>query len=129
MTMRDYRQQTAQATTWRRAHQVLIENPLPGAGTPIIRFMEQDVVQVGERQIATPLPGMPGGIGVAFDPQREFPLLNPQTGEQVGTMTHAQLYAALYSVYMQAAQERDAIEAGGAQSILQPANASASSGH
>jgi hypothetical protein len=48
----------------------------------------------------------------AFDPVAGlFPLVNPETGEPLGqTMTHAQLYVALHSLYMHLAQERDAAQ-------------------
>ena len=43
------------------------------------------------------------------DPAVTFPLLDPSTGNPVGpTLTHGQVYATLWSLYMALAAERDA---------------------
>lgn len=109
-TPRDYREQTTEAKTWRRASSVLITNPAPGMGAPAISFHEEDAVLVGARTITTPASGAgPGGLRAAFDPDGSFPLLNPATGEPLGSdMGHMQLYVALHSLYMHLASARDA---------------------
>jgi hypothetical protein len=49
-----------------------------------------------------------GQIFGRFNPENgSFPLLNPETGEAVGTMSHAELYVALYSLYLSLATDRD----------------------
>lgn len=40
-----------------------------------------------------------------------FPLLDPDTGAQLGTATCAQVYRMLHSLYMHSAAERDALAA------------------
>jgi hypothetical protein len=109
--MPDYRQTTGQATTWLRAHSITISNPLAGQGQggPTITFSEQEVLQMGERVIVTPSNTGPDWPKLAFDPAASITLLNPETGAPTGgTMSHTQLYTAIYSLYMQAAAERDA---------------------
>lgn len=110
--MPDYREQAAQAVTWRRASCVTIRNPLRGQGVPRIGFEEQDAIRVGERVIAHHVMGGPEGLSAEFDPAAAFPLLDPLTGEASGQqMTHQQFYVAVHSLYMHLAAARDAAEA------------------
>lgn len=109
--MPDYRQTTGQATTWLRAHSITIDNPLAGQGQggPTITFSEQEVLQMGDRVIVTPSNTGPNWPKLAFSPSASIALLDPATGEPTGgVMTHVQLYEAIFSLYMQAAAERDA---------------------
>ena len=96
--MPDYKESDVAGKSWRRCYRVLAENPL--GGTPAINYAQQDVVQIGDGEhitrdagllIATLTPGTAG---------KTFPLLNPATGETVGTMTEAQLFAALHSHFL-----------------------------
>ena len=49
-----------------------------------------------------------GALTVEFDPAREIALRDPQTGKPTGAvMTYAEVYAVLYSAYLDAALERD----------------------
>lgn len=99
----NYREETLTATAWRRCHDVTMSNPL--GGPQLVRFFEQEVAKVGERTIVTPS----GYIEKHFDPTGQFPLLDPATGLPSGqVMSHAALYLALFSLYMQVATERDA---------------------
>lgn len=103
MTTVNYRQSTATATAWRRCNAVALDNPLEGTRT--VRFFEQDVAALGARVMATPA----GFIEKPYDPAGVFPLLDPETAAPTGqAMTHAALYQALFSLYMQTAAERDA---------------------
>lgn len=110
--MPDYRESTAPATTWRRAHRVEIYNPLPGMGVPFVEFREEDAIKVAERTITTPAPNA-SPLLKRFDPAAgSFALRNPTTGELTGqTMSHAELYAILHSLYIHEALERDARDA------------------
>lgn len=101
--MPDYKQTTLTGTEWQRCHTVTIDNPLDGA--PAIFFGEESVASVGSRIIKQNVPG----CRKPFSAAESFPLLDPSTNEPTGqTMTHGELYVALYSLYMQTAIERDA---------------------
>lgn len=105
--MPDYRQANGQANSWRRAREVHIKNPR--GGTPMVSFVEEDVVQFGNQEARVPV--LPAG-GVAhgyFEPGGVIQMRDPQTGELTGTtVTHAELYAIMHSLYIQLALERDA---------------------
>ncbi len=119
--MPDYRESTAPATTWRRAHRVEIYNPMPGQGVPFVEFREEDAIKVGERIITTPAPNA-SSLLKRFDPVAgAFPLRDPKTGALTGaTMTHGELYAILHSLYIHEALERDARDAAAAAAPATP---------
>ncbi len=99
----NYREQQTTGTTWRRCHEVTLFNPL--GGPQFARFSEQDASAVGSKTLTTNA----GYLDRPFDPAGEFPLLDPATGLPSGqVMSHAALYLALFSLYMQVATERDA---------------------
>lgn len=103
--MQNYQQTTVAGESWTRCHTVTIHNPL--AGVPAIAFSEERVTLLdGET-----LHRWTDTLRKDFDMAGSFPLLDPATNATTGaTMTHAQLYVALYSLYMQTAAERDAQE-------------------
>lgn len=106
--MPDYKQTTINGTSWQRAWRVECENPLQGQRK--ITFHEEQVLNAGNQQIRTPV----GSVSVQFDLQNAlttFPLLDPDTGAQLGTATYAQVYRMLHSLYMHSAAERDALAA------------------
>lgn len=102
--MADYKETTTLAKEWQRCRTVTISNPL--GGTPVISFEEERLIQMSDgvaRRAAA-------GCGRKFNPTGTFPLLDPFTNEPIGpSMTHAELYVALYSLYMQTAVERDTL--------------------
>lgn len=101
-----YRQEAAAATKWRRGSGVIIFNPL-GAPASIF-FQEEDVVQLPGSTLITKVDN-DGLMNQQFVAGGTFPVRNPETGELTGqTATHEQLYALLYSLYMQTALARDA---------------------
>lgn len=103
--MPDYKQTTINGTTWQRAWRVECENPLQGQRK--ITFHEEQVLNAGNQQIRTPA----GSVSVQFDllnALTTFPLLDPDTGAQVGTATYAQVYRMLHSLYIHTAAQRDA---------------------
>lgn len=98
----NYREQTETGTSWRRCHEVHIYNPLNGGKR--MRMDEQDVVTFNGKTADMNA----GYIAKDFDPTAAIQLLNPDTGLPTGeVMTHAELYRALFSLYMQCATERD----------------------
>jgi hypothetical protein len=102
--MADYNETNLTGKSWQRCNQVMIGNPR--SGVPMVRLSEEVIANVGEREFAESLPG----IQFEFDPSIVIHLRNPQTGELIegATMTGTQVYIALYSLYIQKAQERDA---------------------
>lgn len=49
-----------------------------------------------------------GNLPVTYDPSATFPLLNPTTGEPTTTtLTHADFYSIMYSLYVHVATLRD----------------------
>lgn len=103
--MPDYKQTTINGTSWQRAWRVECENPLQGQRQ--ITFHEETVANIGDSVMRTPA----GSCSLPFDESNagtEFDLLNPDTGGVIGTSTYAQAYVLLHSLYMHAAQLRDA---------------------
>lgn len=103
--MPNYNESQVAGTAWQRCHTVTVRNPL--GGVPVIEFAEERVIAIDGDDIKQ----WCQGCGKAFDMAGTFPLLDPATNATTGaTMTHAQLYVAIYSLYMQTAAERDAQE-------------------
>lgn len=101
--MPDYQQTTGTADAWKRCFRVIIDNPL--AATPRIRFFEEDVIAVGSKTVKSET----GSVEATFDPAAMLMLRDPATGELTGAYTtQGNLYAELYSLYMQVALARDA---------------------
>jgi hypothetical protein len=110
----NYQETTVSGTSWTRCRAVTITNPLPGRGPvqaitgieegPTAFFQEEKVVSNDGSQTTVDT----GSCRKAFYPAATIPMLNPETGEATGaTVTHAELYAILFSLYMQTAVERD----------------------
>lgn len=112
--MPNYRETSLTGTSWVRCRAVTITNPLTGTGElnlhtqsiegPTAYFQEEKVVVMDGGQMRQDV----GACQQAFLPDGEIALRNPDTGELTGTTaTHAQLYAILFSLYMQTALARD----------------------
>lgn len=102
--MADYKETNLAGKSWQRCPQVLISNPRKGA--PTVRFSEETVANLGEREFVESLPG----IVFEFDPAVVIQLRNPETGDIIpgATVTGAEIYVAIWSFYIQKATERDA---------------------
>lgn len=101
--MANYQESTATATSWIRCRSVSIENPI--GGTPSASFVEHKVVQLGGHTVEQ----FVGILPSTFNPTASIPLRDPETGGLTGdSVTQAHLYQILYSLYMQAALDRDA---------------------
>ena len=100
--MSKYNQQTVTGEEYTRCNTITIVNPLNK--TPSISFNEEKVTILSDRTIENPV----GNITIAFNPTKEIQLLNPETGEPLGkSITHLDLYVALYSAYIAEAMARD----------------------
>ena len=102
--MPDYNESTITGHAWQRCSQIVIDNAR--GITPVVRFDEEQVIAldgVGEAKKTL------GTLAVEFDPAVEIPLRDPQSGELTGdVMTFGEVYAVLYSAYIDAALKRDA---------------------
>lgn len=112
----NYRESNITGSTWVRCRAVTITNPhesqlvAPGPLStgvqPTAYFQEEQVVTLPNNQVI--LRDL-GSCQKAFSPSAVIPLLDPTTGLPTGTtVTHGELYAILYSLYIQTATERDA---------------------
>lgn len=98
-----YTESTVTGHAWRRCHQIVIDNRR--GGVPTVRFDEETVVALdGSAEVRSPA----GMVTIDFDPARQIPLRDPQSGALTGgVMSYAEAYAVLYSAYLDAALERD----------------------
>lgn len=101
--MSNYKEVAVTGTKWQRCNSVTINNPL--GAIPTVSMGEQIMAVVDGDTFAQTAQG----LNFAFDPGEVIALRNPATNELVGsTMTGLDVYVALYSLYIQKAQERDA---------------------
>ena len=102
----NYKESGVAGSEYTRCSQITIYNPL--GGTPAAEFAEERVTLLAGRKIAENAEC----VRVPFDPAEEIALINPETGEPLGSsVTHAQLYVILFSLYLAKAQARDAANA------------------
>jgi hypothetical protein len=101
--MADYKEAGLTGTQWQRCKTVVINNPL--VGKKGVTFEEERVIALDGQSLRQPV----GGCSKPFGVDGSFPLLDPNDNMPLGqSMTHTELYVALYSLYMQTALERDA---------------------
>jgi hypothetical protein len=99
----NYNESSISGTAYTRCNQVVINNPK--GGVPSMAFLEERFIELGADSIARPV----GAINASFRADGVFQLIDPTTGEPTGTvMTHEQVYAVLYSLYISEALARDA---------------------
>lgn len=98
----NYNQNPISGKEYTRCAKVVAHNLL---GSPRrVELHEETVIATGEKSVAIPS----GVLDIWFQEDRVVPIINPETLEQTGqTMTQGEIYIALFSVYMQAAQLRD----------------------
>ena len=111
----NYKQTDVTGSSWVRCNTITIKNPLKtteriglGGINPIIKevyFQEEEVIVLSDdKTIITPS----GSISTPYIPENTISILDPTTGQATGaTITHADLYKILYSLYIQTAQARD----------------------
>lgn len=100
--MADYKQADLTGIEWQRCKTVTINNPLDGAKS--VSFQEERIISLGGQNLKQPV----DGCSKNFAADGSFPLLDPSTNLPLGaSMSHTELYVALYSLYMQTAAERD----------------------
>jgi len=104
--MANYKETTLAGASYIRANSVAVRN---GESNKSISFYEEKVINLEDGEI---IRKPSGEVSSAFTPENantEFQVLNPGTGEPIdgATMTYADVYAALYSLYLHLATERD----------------------
>lgn len=108
----DYKKSEIVGSKWHRFSTINISNPR--VGTPSVICTEQEVFTLADTEVIRDV----GSISFTFDPNTVFDVLNPLTGEAIGTGTGAQVYALVYSYVMHEAKLRD--DAAAAALILPP---------
>lgn len=107
--MSNYKQSAVTGESWVRAVRVVLENPLGGGAAAT--FIEETVV-------STPAGNIMQAAGNVVEPftvdnaAEAFDVLNPETGEVVGSATYQDVYALLHSLYYHVAAKRDAAVGG-----------------
>lgn len=100
--MANYKESDVTGVVWQRCHTVQISNQLNQEKS--IFFQEEKVYNLDGDDMKKYV----DGCGKLFQSGQSFPILNIQDGSETGkTMTHDELYQALYSLYVQTATERD----------------------
>ena len=108
--MTDYNEQTVTGKSWQRCYVITVANPY--ASTPSIVFSEEVLTLLGDKSHRTSVLS----VSLNYDPEKTFDLYDPVTLELTGqTMTHHEMYLALFGAYMTTAKARDA-----AQDTLEP---------
>lgn len=105
----NYKETDVVGTTYTRAHEVTVRNPL--SGNKGICFAEEEVSMFGGKSMREHV----GAINEPFTSENqgsEFPLLNVETGLKTGELaSYADVYQILCSLYYFLAEKRDAEEA------------------
>lgn len=101
--MAKYKETTKTITQQQRCYRVVFE--LPYIGTPSVQFLEEMATDTGGVVVTAIVSGCDALLGAGG-----FKLRDPQTDAlQGGTMKNADLLAALYSLYRESANARDAL--------------------
>lgn len=103
--MPDYKESSVAGTQWQRCHGVYLQNTY--GQTPLITLREEQVTAIGDQTFFKDM----GQMQFPFEQGATIPLLNPLTGQPTGgTITMGEVYAIMWSLYMQKAAERDAAQ-------------------
>ncbi len=105
--MADYKESLISGKKWQRCNRIQIENPYNGS--KYINMVEEEIADIGDGiMVNTPK----GNIIEPFaDPAAVVNLINPETGESLGsTVTYQDIYVILHSLYIQLATQRDAAQ-------------------
>lgn len=102
-----YKRQNAEVSTYLRANKIVMNNPL--SGIPDIHIYEERVLDMAGEVSTRPVTI----FSKPFSPTNaatEFALLDPETFSPTGqTVTYADVYAIIASLYMSLAHERDVL--------------------
>jgi len=108
--MPNYNETAVTGESYQRTNRIIIDNPYQAA--PRIIFEEERIINLGDEVVKKPVTA----LQVAFDETEVINVMNPLTNELTGTtITMGEIYALIYSVYWQKAQERDSAATGGVE--------------
>lgn len=105
--MSNYQQTTIVGESWLRAKRIVIENPYNDANT--VKFVEEKVFQLGDKVLTE----QSDTLNILVDSEEKMleqvDIIDPSTGEPTGqTITFQEIYAILFSAYIEEAMKRDA---------------------
>lgn len=109
--MANYKETGLAGTSYVRANSVNIWND---ENNKNITFQEEQVITLADGEVIRKPAGQVFSNFTAENASTAFPLLNPETGEPLvdgAQMTYEGVYAALYSLYLHLATERDSANA------------------
>lgn len=122
--MANYKETNLAGTSYIRANGLSVKN---GETEKRIIFAEEKVINLDDGEVFKQSAGSVQSLFTPENANTEFQVLNPGNGEPIAgaTMTYADVYAALYSLYLHLATERDeyvaAQEAAEAEAEEEPA--------
>ncbi len=105
--MANYKEELISGQSWVRCRDIYISNPLQvsGATAPMVVFTEEKIAILADQKVTL---GVSTCSKVFESNSGLIEMRNPLTDELLGTtVSHAELYAILYSLYLQTAIERD----------------------
>ena len=102
--MADYQETTIPGTSYKRANEVFISNPLNGART--VRFSEELVINIFRKPQRVPQ-GVFDVILTDANKSTLFNVIDPASGATISQMTYEQIYDILFSLYLDSANKRD----------------------
>ena len=105
VNMADYQETSVTGTSYKRANEVFISNPLTGPKS--IRFSEEFVVNLGSAPQRVPQ-GVVETILTDANKLTGVSIIDPENGSEMFQLTYEQIYCVLYSLYLKVATDRDA---------------------
>ena len=99
--MANYKESEVVGTTYTRCNNIVIKNPLNGVKQAV--FNEETVLVMTGATVTSPAKD----CSLEFVSDGYIDVYDPNTNEQIGTMSHVEVYKILYSMYLTAAYKRD----------------------
>ena len=97
--------ETITTTLFDRAYRVTVD--YPNKATPSVRFDEERIKRVGAQDVSLGRIGAVTEQFTADNAATEFNVIDPNTGDVVGTATYNDVFQLLYGLYFHLATERD----------------------
>lgn len=102
----NYNETNVSGQSWNRGFKIEITNPYNGQ--PECKLFEEENISVGGKNVST----LTRILSPQIDMSSVINLINPITGEPIGaSITHQDLYVALFSLYINTAIAKDAGDA------------------
>ena len=102
----NYNETNVSGQSWNRCFKIEITNPYNGQQE--CKLFEEEIFSVGDKNVST----LTRILSPQIDMSSVINLINPMTGEPIGaSITHQDLYIALFSLYINTAKAKDAGDA------------------